>query len=329
MFRLKSMLGNRSFEYACSLDRGRSGGLISEVFNNFINDSNLTDLPLGCYSFTWMKKQGTKLSKLDPLIISEEVINLLPYIRITTLDRLWFDHIPILLHCCKHDFGPVPFKIYHSWFSRKGFDEASSAFNDDRESRINLVQEVDNLTNQKRRSNSINGISHEGVWVLEPHLIKEVFINFFKKKFQANDSLIDFLSTSTSSRLNDFDRALLEPNVSFNEIKDAVWDCGSNKAPGPDGYTFAFIKRYWDLLKTHIHDFVASFLASKKMPLGSNSSFITLIPKVSNPIHVNDFWPISLINTHYKIIAKVLANRLSKVVDKIVSREQTAFIAGR
>ncbi|GJQ98225.1 putative RNA-directed DNA polymerase, eukaryota, reverse transcriptase zinc-binding domain protein [Tanacetum coccineum] len=65
------------------------------------------------------------------------------------------------------------------------------------------------------------------------------------------------------------------------------------------------------------------------MPLGSNSSFITLIPKVSNPINVNDVRPISLIGTHYKIIAKVLANRLSKVVDKLISHEQSTFIKSR
>nr|GFB05375.1 putative RNA-directed DNA polymerase, eukaryota, reverse transcriptase zinc-binding domain protein [Tanacetum cinerariifolium] len=61
----------------------------------------------------------------------------------------------------------------------------------------------------------------------------------------------------------------------------------------------------------------------------ANSSFFTLIQKVSNPIFINDFYPISLIGIHYKIIAKTLANRLSKVIDKIVSIEQSAFISGR
>nr|GEV71236.1 cysteine-rich receptor-like protein kinase [Tanacetum cinerariifolium] len=68
---------------------------------------------------------------------------------------------------------------------------------------------------------------------------------------------------------------------------------------------------------------------TRKMPLGSNSSFITLIPKVSNPVNVNDFWHISLIGIHYKITAKVLANRLSIVVDKIVGHEKFAFITSR
>ncbi|GKF67695.1 RNA-directed DNA polymerase, eukaryota, reverse transcriptase zinc-binding domain protein, partial [Tanacetum coccineum] len=65
------------------------------------------------------------------------------------------------------------------------------------------------------------------------------------------------------------------------------------------------------------------------MPIGSDSSFITLVLKVSNSVNIKDFRPISLIGIHYKIIAKLLANRLSKVVGKVVSHEQSAFIKDR
>ncbi|GJU48519.1 RNA-directed DNA polymerase, eukaryota, reverse transcriptase zinc-binding domain protein [Tanacetum coccineum] len=65
------------------------------------------------------------------------------------------------------------------------------------------------------------------------------------------------------------------------------------------------------------------------MPQGANSPFFTLIRKVSNPIFIKDFRLISLIGIHYKIITKILANRLSKVIEKIVSIEQSAFISGR
>nr|GEZ57326.1 RNA-directed DNA polymerase, eukaryota, reverse transcriptase zinc-binding domain protein [Tanacetum cinerariifolium] len=121
------------------------------------------------------------------------------------------------------------------------------------------------LIKQKCRSNSITGIMHEGLWVTDPQQIKESFLNFFKQKFQANDSLIDFLSLNPSARLNDIDHVFLETYTSMDEVKAAVWGCRSDKAPG----------------------------------------------------------------IHYKIVAKVLANRLSKVVDKIVSQERTAFIANR
>ncbi|GKA29337.1 putative RNA-directed DNA polymerase, eukaryota, reverse transcriptase zinc-binding domain protein [Tanacetum coccineum] len=185
------------------------------------------------------------------------------------------------------------------------------------------------MINQKRRTQAITGIMHDGVWISDPLLIKEIFLNFFKDKFQAHDSQVVFSPLALSTGLCTRDRDSLETSVSCDEIKSAIWDCGSNKAPGPDGFSFAFIKKYWDLLKTDICGFVNSFFESGSMPQGANSSFFTLIPKVSNPIFIKDFRPISLIGIHYKIIAKVLANRLSKVIDKIVSNEQSAFISGR
>ncbi|XP_071719048.1 uncharacterized protein [Rutidosis leptorrhynchoides] len=121
----------------------------------------------------------------------------------------------------------------------------------------------------------------------------------------------------------------LESDFSREEIKLAVWDCRSDKAPGPDGFPFFFFKKYWDYLKEDVEAFVNNFMLISKLPNGSNSSFITLVPKVSNPVNVKDYRPISLIGAPYKIVAKILANRLSHVIDRIVSQEQTTFIRER
>ncbi|GKD03279.1 RNA-directed DNA polymerase, eukaryota, reverse transcriptase zinc-binding domain protein [Tanacetum coccineum] len=174
----------------------------------------------------------------------------------------------------------------------------------------------------------INGIMVEGNWITNPSLIKDVFFQFYKVKFQAQDSQVSFPNLPHSQTLNSMDRDYLERLVTHEEIKEAVWDYGSSKAPGPNGFSFAFVKKYWDIIKD-LHDFINSFFASCDMPYGSNSSFFTLIPKVNNPTLITDFRPISLIDIHYKIIAKILANRLSKVIDKIVSKEQSSFIVRR
>ncbi|GKE12355.1 hypothetical protein Tco_1415906, partial [Tanacetum coccineum] len=171
------------------------------------------------------------------------------------------------------------------------------------------------LINQKRRNQMINGIMVEGNWITNPCLIKDAFLQFYKRKFQAQDSQVMFSNLPHSHSLNCMDRETLERQVTLEEIKEAVWDCGSSKAPGPDGYSFAFVKKYWGTIQKDLYDFVNLFFASCVMPNGVNSSFFTLIPKVNNPT--------------YKIIAKILANRLSKVIDKIVSKEQSAFIDGR
>mgnify|MGYP003702231609 CR=1 FL=1 len=71
------------------------------------------------------------------------------------------------------------------------------------------------------------------------------------------------------------------------------------------------------------------FLSNGKLAQGINCSFITLIPKKENPVGLGDYRPISLISSVYKIIAKVLSSRLRKVLPKIISEVQTAFLSGR
>nr|GEV72802.1 RNA-directed DNA polymerase, eukaryota [Tanacetum cinerariifolium] len=105
--------------------------------------------------------------------------------------------------------------------------------------------------------------------------------------------------------LNDEQNTFLISNVQESEIRAAIWDCGD------------------------ITTFVYEFLKTGIIPKGCNTSFIALIPKISNPMVVSDFRPISLIGAQYKIIAKVLANRLAQVIDSIISREQSAFIKNR
>lgn len=71
------------------------------------------------------------------------------------------------------------------------------------------------------------------------------------------------------------------------------------------------------------------FFTTSSFLNGCNSSFITLIPKTDNSLLVSNYRPISLIGIQYKIVSKILANRLSLIVDSVVSREQSAFIKGR
>ena len=65
------------------------------------------------------------------------------------------------------------------------------------------------------------------------------------------------------------------------------------------------------------------------MPSGLNETFICLIPKVKSPQQITEYRPISLCNVSYKIISKVLANRLKRILAEVVNKSQSAFVAGR
>ncbi|GKC20760.1 RNA-directed DNA polymerase, eukaryota [Tanacetum coccineum] len=109
----------------------------------------------------------------------------------------------------------------------------------------------------------------------------------------------------------------------------AAFDCGTDKSPGPDGFTFGFYRRFWKVIEDDVVNDVTYLFTHGFFPKGSNSSFIALISKVPNANMVKDFRPISLIGSLYKIIAKILANRLVVVLGDIVNKVQSAFVADR
>jgi hypothetical protein len=109
----------------------------------------------------------------------------------------------------------------------------------------------------------------------------------------------------------------------------AVWDCDSFKSPGPNGINFGFIKNFWHEKKDDILRFTSEFHRNGKLSKGINSTFIALIPKVESPQSLNDFWPISLVGSLYKILAKILVNRLRQVIGSVVSEVQSAFVKNR
>ena len=94
--------------------------------------------------------------------------------------------------------------------------------------------------------------------------------------------------------------------------------CGSSKCPGPDGFNFFFIKSNWEIIDKDVDRAILFFQRSGYFPRGCNVSFITLAPKKANPSELNEFRSISLVSFIYKILSKVLVNRLRKVLPSVI-----------
>ncbi|KAL2226589.1 UNVERIFIED_CONTAM: hypothetical protein Sindi_2017600 [Sesamum indicum] len=114
-----------------------------------------------------------------------------------------------------------------------------------------------------------------------------------------------------------------------DDVKQAVFDIADDKAPGPDGYSSGFFKAAWPVVGQEVTKAVLEFFSTSKLLKQVNSTLLALIPKVHTPMTIGDFRSISCCNVLYKIIAKLLVQRLSVVLDKIISPCQGAFIPGR
>ncbi|KAL9664184.1 hypothetical protein QQ045_019582 [Rhodiola kirilowii] len=113
------------------------------------------------------------------------------------------------------------------------------------------------------------------------------------------------------------------------EIWSALNSIGSDRAPGPDGFSSSFYKSNWNILGREICEGVRHCLRHNALPKGMNVAYITLIPKSSQACKPEDYRPISCCNVTYKIIASLLAGRLKEILPDIVNPAQGTFVKDR
>ncbi|GJS59029.1 hypothetical protein Tco_0653813 [Tanacetum coccineum] len=181
------------------------------------------------------------------------------------------------------------------------------------------------VINRKRSNLSVKGVMVEGEWVDDPSRVKDEFRSHFADRFQEPGISRGRLNFCFPNRLNSEQVTDLEYPVLCDEIRDAVWACGENKSPVPDGFTFEFFRKFWDVVGPDLCTAVQWFFEHGSFATGCNSSFVVLIPKTLDPKVVNDYRPISLIGCLYKVVTKILASRLLMVISDLISDVQTAF----
>lgn len=138
-----------------------------------------------------------------------------------------------------------------------------------------------------------------------------------------------FLVLETVWELTSSDNTLLEGLFNPAEVQFALSELANDKAPGPDGFNVHFIKHFWPNISKQVFKCYQKFWDSGSLLKGFNSSFITLIPKTSSSTRVQDYRPISLINSISKLLTKVLANRMMVLAHKLFDDHQYGFIRGR
>nr|GEY06873.1 RNA-directed DNA polymerase, eukaryota [Tanacetum cinerariifolium] len=152
------------------------------------------------------------------------------------LDRHISDHRPILLLEVHLDFGPNSFRFYHSWFDYVGFDDLIKS------SWLSFSYSDGNgMIRFKKKLQDLK--------VIIRHWIKGKRSQQLGSKNKIVAELGDIDRDMDRRVVND-DNVLRRFNLKRDllQVSEAVWDCGDIKSPGPDGFSFEFFKKYWDLI---------------------------------------------------------------------------------
>jgi hypothetical protein len=164
----------------------------------------------------------------------------------------------------------------------------------------------------------------DGEWNTNPADVKKEAQKFFHDRFKEPWKKRPPFVCSELKKLSESESDFLVEHFTRMEVKGAVDNCRNDRAPGPDGFNFRFIKRFWDILGEDFYRVLTNFYDSGRISPWCASSFITLIPKCPEVMAFNDFRPINLIGCISKVISKVLANRLKVVIGSVISEEQSA-----
>ncbi|GKB90840.1 RNA-directed DNA polymerase, eukaryota [Tanacetum coccineum] len=297
------------------------------------------------YSFTWAHPSATKMSKLDRFLMSNGFLSAFPHISAVCLDRHLSDHRPILLKEVSSDFGPSPFRFFHSWLDFPGFDElVSKSWNsfalDDSNGMIRFKKKLQLLKKEirtwimdfKRHQMGLSVDLKSKLCDIDKTLDQGgVSEEILLSRMEVLKQLHDVQSSSSRDIMQKAKIIVLELEapISNDDIRTAVWGCGVDKSPGPDGFTFEFFRKFWTVIGPDFCIAVKWFFEHGGFAIGCNSSFVTLIPEVLDPKTVSDFRPISLIGSLYKVVTKILATRLSLVISDLISDVHTAFLPNR
>jgi len=185
------------------------------------------------------------------------------------------------------------------------------------------------IMSSRRQANSIVSLTVDGATVESVDDIRGVVFNHFSSCFRLVVVERPSIENLNFKMLNIGQCGDLTKPFTVEEVKQAVWDCDSYKSPGPGGINLGFIKDFWSEFQDDFMRFISKFHRNGKLSKGINNTFIALIPKVENPQRLNDFRPISMVRSLYKVLSKVLTNRLHRVMPSIISETQSAFIQGR
>lgn len=199
----------------------------------------------------------------------------------------------------------------------------------------NLLEGDDNTkyyhakANGRKRKNMIYSLDQEEGEIKGQSDLMKYITNFYKQLFGPPPENDFTLNLEGIAMLSEAEKERLIRPIEMEELKKVVFGMENNKAPGPDGFPVEFYKHFWYLIKDNLMELITDFMKRKIGVERLNYGVITLIPKCKEARMIQKFRPICLLNVSFKIITKILMERLAEVIEVLIALNQTAFIKNR
>uniref|UniRef100_A0A2N9H4G3 Reverse transcriptase domain-containing protein n=1 Tax=Fagus sylvatica TaxID=28930 RepID=A0A2N9H4G3_FAGSY len=272
-------------------------------------------------SYTWCNRAATpSMFRIDRILVSTEWEEQYPDVVQKLLPKPISDHNPILLEAGGMAKGKSSFKFENMWLKAPSFVNKEGD---------NNTKFFHKMANSHQRYNYMEQVEVDGIVYEEAPEVREKMVQFYESLYHEHEPWRPTVNGLNFDVISLEERDMLEKKFETKEVVQVVKDLQGDKAPGPDGFTMAFFQQCWSVIGGDVMNFFTEVHSQCKFEKSFNAFFIALIPKKQNASNICDFRPISLIGSVYKLLAKVLANRLRMVLDGFISESQNAFVGGR
>ena len=172
----------------------------------------------------------------------------------------------------------------------------------------------------------------EGKTILTSREIMGIFRESLRSKYgviKVDEGSVLQMMAVGHKRLADQEREMLDKPLDIAELRQAMLKGGGNKAPGRDGIGRAFFTETWDDLKEDWVEIFTDMWEHKRLTAQQKQGVIVCIPKTKNPKEPKDYRNITLLNTDYKTLARILAGRLQMVLGELLNPNQYCGAPGK
>jgi hypothetical protein len=185
------------------------------------------------------------------------------------------------------------------------------------------------MANKRRRKKHIVSLEGPNGEVNDTEGMIDIAVNYYKQLFGSENMMDINLSSdfwNPIELVSDARNSELDKEFSEEEVKAAVFGSYAEGAPGPDGFSFLFYQKFWDLIKFDLLNMFKDWNNGELALFRLNFSLLTLIPKEQDARTIQNFRPIALTNCSFKIFSKCVTNRLGPISEDLIAPNQTTFI---
>ena len=254
---------------------------------------------------------------------------LLSYLRIVLFEQNWEEVVRVkseIHNIVIHESMGI---VIRSRYQQNAEEEKGSIYHAGREAR--------------NRKNNIGALKVDGIVVKDSADIENIVTSFFTALFNGHHNrqledtgssfipdytkLNEFLSDLGS--LNDFESEQMHADVLVDDLDDILKQCKNNKSPGLDGLTYEFYKKVWSVIRLDFRDIIQCQLDNLALIESNKMGATRLVSKVLGTPQVDELRPITLLNSDYKLLSKLLVKRMKPAMPTVIQSSQLCSVGDR